>query len=284
MPRTQAQLNEYKRAKRKELRDHISSLESIDSNHPEVVAFYSDRSARNAKDAARRKTWPSQASELRSDAGKKKRAKINSLAAIDPHNPEVVEYRTYQNEKAAKWRSLNPEKTKIAYTDSRKRHREVNNQKSRERHALNPFIARAKQETWRVNNLDKVAAYKKKWLATHPEAKVANILRNRLNKVLRGKLKVASAIDLLGCSLEYFMQFIAKQFKPGMSWENYGLHTWHIDHLKPCTSFDMNDPWQQRWCFHYSNLQPMFAKENISKSNKLPQAICESFGAQPQFA
>lgn len=52
-----------------------------------------------------------------------------------------------------------------------------------------------------------------------------------------------------------------------MTWENYG--EWHIDHIKPCASFDLNDPEQQKLCFHYTNLQPMWAKENQKKADKL---------------
>jgi hypothetical protein len=52
-----------------------------------------------------------------------------------------------------------------------------------------------------------------------------------------------------------------------MSWKNYGK--WHIDHIRPCSSFDLSDPQQQRTCFNYSNLQPLWAKDNLNKSNKL---------------
>lgn len=53
-----------------------------------------------------------------------------------------------------------------------------------------------------------------------------------------------------------------------MSWENYGFYGWHIDHIKPCSKFDLTDPKQQEQCFHYSNLQPLWAIENFKKSDK----------------
>ena len=52
-----------------------------------------------------------------------------------------------------------------------------------------------------------------------------------------------------------------------MSWDNYGIHGWHIDHIRPCASFDLTDPEQQRQCFHYPNLQPLWAFDNLSKND-----------------
>ena len=54
-------------------------------------------------------------------------------------------------------------------------------------------------------------------------------------------------------------------FSPGMTWDNYGFEGWHIDHIKPCASFELD---QKKICFHYTNLQPLWAKDNMSKSNK----------------
>lgn len=284
MPKTKEQRNAYKRNKRKSERDRIDFLEANDPSNPEIVAYYDARSNRNEIDRKRRKDWPSQDKTVRNKSAKLKLNRIKELERINPDNPEVIQYRTIQNRRSAEWRDRNPEKAAIVVRKSKDKHREKNNLLARERRALNPEISRAKQKAWQSKNLDKVAGYRRKWINTHPQAKVANILRVRLNSVLNGKIKAASALDLLGCSLDYFMKFIERKFKSGMSWANYSLKTWHIDHRLPCSSFNMNDEWEQRWCFHYSNLQPMFAKENIAKSNKLPQSTRESCEAQPQFA
>ena len=66
--------------------------------------------------------------------------------------------------------------------------------------------------------------------------------------------------------MEFFMKYIEAQFKPGMTWERYG--EWHVDHIRPCASFDLTDPKQQKICFHYSNLQPLWAADNIKKGAK----------------
>ena len=57
-------------------------------------------------------------------------------------------------------------------------------------------------------------------------------------------------------------------FHPGMSWDNYGS-AWHIDHIRPCSSFDFSDPEQQKKCFHFSNLQPLWDEINTVKSNRI---------------
>jgi len=54
-----------------------------------------------------------------------------------------------------------------------------------------------------------------------------------------------------------------------MTWENHGFDGWHVDHIKPCTSFDLTDLEQQKQCFHYTNLQPLWKKENFEKRDKI---------------
>jgi len=53
-----------------------------------------------------------------------------------------------------------------------------------------------------------------------------------------------------------------------MNWNNYGYYGWHIDHIKPCSSFDLSKDLEQRKCFHYTNLQPLLAKDNLEKGAK----------------
>ena len=73
-------------------------------------------------------------------------------------------------------------------------------------------------------------------------------------------------IKLLGCSVNELKQYLERQFQPGMTWDNHTINGWHIDHIQPCSVFDFTDPEQQRICFNYNNLQPLWAKDNLSKS------------------
>ena len=82
---------------------------------------------------------------------------------------------------------------------------------------------------------------------------------------MKGKEKAACTMELLGCSMDFFKAWLTYCFVDGMSFQNYGP-TWHIDHTVPCCKFDLTNPAEQRKCFHWSNMKPMFAKENISKN------------------
>ena len=79
--------------------------------------------------------------------------------------------------------------------------------------------------------------------------------------------KCASSIELLGCSINQVRKHLEAQFQAGMTWDNHG--DWHIDHIKPCAAFDLADERQQRECFHYSNLQPLWAQDNLRKGAKV---------------
>lgn len=94
-------------------------------------------------------------------------------------------------------------------------------------------------------------------------------LRTRILDALDGKNKSAHTMQLLGTSPEGLRVHLEAQFKPGMSWETYGPKGWHVDHIKPCASFDLSDPEQQRQCFHYTNLQPLWWTENLAKGDKV---------------
>lgn len=95
------------------------------------------------------------------------------------------------------------------------------------------------------------------------------LLRDRINKAISTGFtnKAFKSVELLGASWEVCIQWLEKQFKPGMNWSNHGLNGWHIDHIRPCASFDLTDPLQQKQCFHYTNLQPLWADENLKKGS-----------------
>ena len=122
-------------------------------------------------------------------------------------------------------------------------------------------------------------AYKRNYvrdrLLTDPAFKLVRNLRTRVHLALKGTCKSARTLELLGCTVEELRAHLEAQFKPGMTWENQGYRGWHIDHIRPCASFDLTDLEQQKLCFHYTNLQPLWAEENIRKGAKFrlsPQA------------
>jgi hypothetical protein len=108
---------------------------------------------------------------------------------------------------------------------------------------------------------------------TNIQWKLKANLRSRYLDALKrhtsgGKVnKHHSAIELIGCSIEFYKQYLEQQFKPDMTWKNHGT-LWEIDHIKPCAVFDLIDSKQQQECFHYSNTQPLYYSDNRSKGDK----------------
>jgi len=98
-----------------------------------------------------------------------------------------------------------------------------------------------------------------------PQTKLSLLLRVRLNNALKKSKKSYSSFKLLGCSIYDYKQYLENQFKLGMTWDNHG-DIWEIDHIKPCNSFDLTNIEQQKQCFHYTNLQPLFKTTEIAKS------------------
>lgn len=102
-----------------------------------------------------------------------------------------------------------------------------------------------------------------------PMWKLKNRLRVRVYDAVtkRGGCKSARTAVLLGASYTRVRQHLESQFKQGMTWTNYGK--WHIDHIRPCAAFDLTCPRQQRQCFHYTNLQPLWAVDNMRKGSRV---------------
>jgi len=100
-------------------------------------------------------------------------------------------------------------------------------------------------------------------LNNDPKARIVENLRRRTRAVLEGTNKSDNTLALIGCSPEKLKLYLETKFEDGMSWDNYG--DWHIDHIKPCCSFDLTKESEQRACFNYKNLQPLWAKDNLRK-------------------
>ena len=130
-------------------------------------------------------------------------------------------------------------------------------------------ISRAKVVSKR-NESGKNREYKQKYASnkykTDPQYRVLDRLRNRLYQATKGIGKVSRAQELLGCSVEELLVHLNDQFTEGMTWENQG--EWHIDHIKPCASFDLTIEEERNKCFHFTNMQPLWALDNLKKSDK----------------
>jgi hypothetical protein len=114
------------------------------------------------------------------------------------------------------------------------------------------------------------ARWDKKYRLGHskdPHFKLRKNLRERLRNALLGRARKGSAVGDLGCSIQELKIHLEKLFLSGMSWENYG--EWHIDHIKPLSSYNLTVREQLLDACHYTNLQPLWATDNLRKSDKL---------------
>jgi len=123
-----------------------------------------------------------------------------------------------------------------------------------------------------IRNHTKRVKYASEYVKTKLETdlvfKVRHKIRDRFHKALKGNYKKGSAVKNLGCSIEFLVKYLETRFAVGMTWDNYGVHGWHIDHIMPLSKFDLNDPVQIAKACHYTNLQPLWATDNIRKGNR----------------
>lgn len=105
-------------------------------------------------------------------------------------------------------------------------------------------------------------------IKTNTNEKIKQRLRTRIYIVLKKNKKFFKLQEVLGCSLDVLKVYLESKFTDDMSWDNYGRYGWHIDHIKPCALFDLTNPEEQKQCFHYTNLQPLWAKDNLTKHKK----------------
>jgi len=101
-----------------------------------------------------------------------------------------------------------------------------------------------------------------------PSAKLAHALRRRLRHAIHNDQKVGSAVRDLNCSIEELKAYLEQQFEEGMSWDNWAYDGWHIDHIKPLHTFDLTDRAQFLEACHYTNLRPLWAKDNLARNRK----------------
>ena len=114
----------------------------------------------------------------------------------------------------------------------------------------------------------KQSEYTKKRLETDDYFRLKLNLRSRINMAIKNASAVKSGptFELLGCTPDEVRIFLEAEWEPGMSWDNYG--EWHVDHMKPCSKFNLEDPEEQKKCFHWTNLQPLWALDNLRKGDK----------------
>ena len=190
----------------------------------------------------------------------------------------------YDSEKALlrkkKWRDNNKDKIKKHYYEVKdsileyqKKYRKENLDKVKESkkkyYEENKELIKIKHKTYRTENKGKRNGYEKWKKKNNVFYVLLTGMRSRLSVYLK-KLDITKnnkTFDIVGCSPQSLKEHLEKQFVDGMTWENYGLYGWHIDHIIPLSSAKNEDE-LYKLC-HYENLQPLWAEDNLKKSNKI---------------
>lgn len=134
-------------------------------------------------------------------------------------------------------------------------------------------ISRCNANNFRSNEFSRKQSveYIKKRKIIDVEFRISCNLRARINTAIRRGYKAGSAIKDLGCTIPELKIYLQDRFLRGMTWENHSRTGWHIDHIIPLSSFDLTDREQFLRAVHYTNLQPLWASDNIKKGNKIVQ-------------
>jgi len=129
-----------------------------------------------------------------------------------------------------------------------------------------------------VKNREKAVAKWRKRYQSDPAFRLRCTVSRRIHHVLKDQnaTKSKRSLEYLGCTPKELKKYLEKKFKDGMSWESYGQFGWHVDHIRPCASFDLNDEEQASECFHFTNLQPMWWRDNIVKGDNWDDQDLES--------
>lgn len=152
--------------------------------------------------------------------------------------------------------------------------RECRDYKACNREKISVYNHKYKQE-----NKDYTNAYNKIYFAKKkiedPHYKIVSTMRVRLNKVLDGNRKDKHTKEFIGCDLNTLIKWFEFLFTDEMTINNHG-EIWHMDHVLPCATFDMEDGDEQSRCFHWSNIRPLIAIENLKKGDRITKTLIKN--------
>lgn len=175
----------------------------------------------------------------------------------------------YQRAYQKKWVARNREKVRMRRKAARTRNVLKISTFWREYYAKNRDRLCARSRTRAKKNRSSINARRRFRYVNDFGFRMVTTLRNRMSAALKAQkcAKTSLLYELVGCSKEQLTAHIQNLFSDGMSWANYG--EWHIDHKLPCVMFDLSIVAEQKRCFHFSNLQPLWAKDNYCKSARV---------------
>ncbi len=189
------------------------------------------------------------------------------------HFQSTVNRRTKLTDKCEKCRARNKKNDKKYQAAKKENIRE----QKKEYRAANKEKIREQQKEYNAAPVNKERRNEKRRnrYKNDDKYKLTQLLRSRVRIALKSQntKKNTHTLQLTSCTMDFLRDYISQKFEKGMTWDNHG--DWHIDHRKPCRSFDLTKIEEQRKCFHYTNLQPLWKSDNIQKRDKFNEATFE---------
>jgi hypothetical protein len=168
--------------------------------------------------------------------------------------------------------TLNKEKFKLKNKQYYTKNREQVLAEKKEYNRENKHEIRRRRSRYYSQNRSKIVKQNLAYIIERSKTdimyRISRNIRARLNKALVNNYKNSSAVRDLGCSIQELRSHLESKFTPGMSWNNYGIKGWHIDHVVPISNFDLSDPEQAKLACHYTNLQPLWWTDNLRKGSR----------------
>jgi hypothetical protein len=174
-----------------------------------------------------------------------------------------------RNNKCRLYREKNKDKINEAARKRYQKNKEKIKEYGKNYYKQNKERRKAYHDIYRKENRDALNKKKAQKFKDNHLLSLERVIRAGTNRFINKKNCGKKTLDILGCSYEYLTQHLENQFKEGMKWKNRGFYGWHIDHIIPLSSAKTEDE-LIKLC-HYSNLQPLWAEENLKKSNKICQ-------------
>lgn len=224
----------------------------------------------------------------------------NREKASEQRRARYTRKREIERLQQAEYRAANLDAIREQQRQYREANREELSRRRRERRAANLEACRAKERARVKTPEQRAAAVEKtrKWveqnrerhrewsrrhrkvrLAADPAFKASVAIRRRFYMALRNQvydgwnIRSGEAVRLLGCTMAEFVQHIESLWTDGMAWDNWTRDGWHIDHIIPLSAFDLSDAEQIKAACHYTNLRPLWAKDNLRKGAKVATSL-----------
>lgn len=191
--------------------------------------------------------------------------------------PALIEHRTENGTEVKRcstcteWKPLNAYTLKTSRSDGLcDKCRSCWTEYRRERSQKDKDYRRANRDKVNTWNRTRYNRSKESQSDVYTQRRIKENIARRLRLLLNGQ-KSQPTTELIGCSIDEFKKHLESTWSEGMSWENYGIRGWHIDHVIPCAAFNQDDENERRACWNWRNLRALWGDENLVKSDLYSQ-------------